>query len=197
MFLGSPEESNEWSTVRYIAGWFSPFFFQILFFADLQPDSFPSIRLLSRWVCQGHKTSLSSVSHWNVLYISSSDISKLRSKSLNFLSSHSWKCSAGGTGVRCDCGVIYHTAEDSDLLDVAVVAASPRPLSVLLLLSQMRQSRGFHVLLYLKGIYLWSFIYVCVYGCKCMCRHCTKMYSSTVTGGTGNTCCWGHSTLQY
>lgn len=68
-------------TVKNIAGWFFPFFFQLLFFTDLQPDSFPSIRLVIRWVCQGQKNSWSLVSHWNVLY-RSSDISKLRSKSL-------------------------------------------------------------------------------------------------------------------
>lgn len=91
-------------TVKNIAGWFFPFFFQLLFFTDLQPDSFPSVRLVIRWVCQGQKNSWSLVSHWNVLY-RSSDISKLRSKSLNLLNSHSWKCSAAGNGVRCNCGV--------------------------------------------------------------------------------------------
>lgn len=87
------------------------FLFSFRYCVSLTYSLFPSLRLVSRWVCQGQKTSWSSVSYSNVLY-RSSDISKLRSKSLNLLNSHSWNWSAAATGARLTL-VLHHTARDS------------------------------------------------------------------------------------
>lgn len=139
----------------------SPFFFQKLIFADLQPDSLPPIRLLAMWVSQSWKSCCSLIPHWSMLY-RGGDISKLSSESLNLQGSHSLKCSAAVNSVK----LLHLSAQDSALLAVMICACSPRLLLVWLLLSQMRQSRGFHMSSELEGIYLCSFMCVCV--CVCM-----------------------------
>lgn len=163
MLLGPQESGMSGPPVNWIwvYGWLQyrvvfPFLFQIVFLSGLQPDSFPPIRLLAMWVSQSWKSCCSLIPHWNTLY-RDGDISELRSEPLNYLDSHSLKCSAALGSVKL---VLNRTAQDSALLDVMIFPCFPKPLLVWLPLSQLRQSRVFNTSFELEGFYLCSFIHI-------------------------------------